>query len=86
MKKYYAREALLPRGWARDVTIAVRKGDIVEVKAGARDGGKLRLVAWRTRHAVYWVSNTLSLDLTNTEMLGIARSATRASSPSVLSR
>jgi polyisoprenyl-teichoic acid--peptidoglycan teichoic acid transferase len=50
------------------------------------DGGKLRLVAWRTRHAVYWVSNTLSLDLTNTEMLGIARSATRASSPSVLSR
>ena len=37
MKKYYAREALLPRGWARDVTIAVHKGDIVEVKAGARD-------------------------------------------------
>ena len=30
MKKYYAREALLPRGWARDVTIAVHKGDIVE--------------------------------------------------------
>jgi polyisoprenyl-teichoic acid--peptidoglycan teichoic acid transferase len=45
------------------------------------DGGKLRLVSWRTRKAVYWVSNTLSLDLGNEEMLGIARSATRVSSP-----
>ena len=41
MKKYYAREALLPQGWARDVTIAVDKGDIVEVKAGARGGERL---------------------------------------------
>jgi formimidoylglutamate deiminase len=41
MKKYYAREALLPQGWARDVTIAVHKGDIVDVKAGARDGERL---------------------------------------------
>jgi polyisoprenyl-teichoic acid--peptidoglycan teichoic acid transferase len=46
------------------------------------DGGKLRLVSWRTRKAVYWVSNTLSLDLSNEEMLGIARSVERASSPS----
>ena len=45
------------------------------------EAGKLRLVSWRTRKAVYWVSNTLSLDLSNDEMLGIARSATRASSP-----
>jgi polyisoprenyl-teichoic acid--peptidoglycan teichoic acid transferase len=45
------------------------------------EGGKIRLVSWRTRKAVYWVSNTLSLDLSNDEMLGIARSATRASSP-----
>jgi hypothetical protein len=42
------------------------------------DGGKLRLVAWPTRKAVYWVSNTLSLDLSNREMLGIASSLTRA--------
>ncbi|MGI8864343.1 MAG: LCP family protein [Solirubrobacteraceae bacterium] len=42
------------------------------------DGRKLRLVAWRTGHAVYWVSNTLSLDLTNQQMLGIAASLTRA--------
>jgi polyisoprenyl-teichoic acid--peptidoglycan teichoic acid transferase len=41
------------------------------------DGHKLRLVAWRTARAVYWVSNTLSLDLTNQQMLGIAVSLTR---------
>ena len=40
------------------------------------DGGRLRLVAWRTPRAVYWVSNTLGLALTDQEMLGIARSAT----------
>jgi hypothetical protein len=41
------------------------------------DGSKLRLVAWRTPQAVYWVSNTLSLDLTNQQMLGMASSLTR---------
>jgi hypothetical protein len=40
------------------------------------DGSHLRLVAWRTKQAVYWVSNTLSLDLTNQQMLGMAASAT----------
>jgi hypothetical protein len=38
------------------------------------DGGKLRMVAWRTPQAVYWVSNTLSLDLSNQQMLAIAGS------------
>jgi LCP family protein required for cell wall assembly len=42
------------------------------------DGGRLRLVAWRTPKGVYWVSNTLSLDLSNREMLDIAASLTRA--------
>jgi hypothetical protein len=42
------------------------------------DGGKLRMVAWQTPKAAYWVSNTLSLDLTNREMLDIAASLTRA--------
>ena len=42
------------------------------------DGSKLRLVAWRTPQGVYWVSNTLSLDLTNQQMLGIAASLARA--------
>ncbi len=42
------------------------------------DAKKLRIVAWRTPHATYWVSNTLGLALSNTEMLGIARSLTRA--------
>ena len=42
------------------------------------DGSKLRLVAWRTPQAVYWLSNTLSLDLSNDQMLGIAASLTPA--------
>jgi polyisoprenyl-teichoic acid--peptidoglycan teichoic acid transferase len=41
------------------------------------DGHKLRAVAWRGPHGVYWVSNTLTLDLTNTQMLGIASSLVR---------
>jgi len=41
------------------------------------DGRRLRAVAWRTPRAVYWVSNTLSLKLTNKQMLGTARSLTR---------
>jgi polyisoprenyl-teichoic acid--peptidoglycan teichoic acid transferase len=45
------------------------------------DGGRLRLVAWRTPKAVYWVANTLSLDLTNAQMLAIAESATPVRTP-----
>lgn len=41
MKKYYARDALLPQGWTRDVVISVEKGDIVAVDAGAKGGDKL---------------------------------------------
>jgi polyisoprenyl-teichoic acid--peptidoglycan teichoic acid transferase len=41
------------------------------------DGDRLRLVAWRTRKAVYWVSNTLLLTLNERQMLAIARSARR---------
>ena len=44
------------------------------------DGRRLRLVAWRTAKAVYWVTNTLTLDLSNDEMLEIARSARRVRS------
>jgi LCP family protein required for cell wall assembly len=43
-----------------------------------RDGNRLRFVAWRTPRAAYWVSNSLSLALSNAEMIGIARSLTRA--------
>ena len=42
------------------------------------DGRKLRLVAWKTDRASYWVSNSLSLRLTNPQMLALARSLTRA--------
>jgi LCP family protein required for cell wall assembly len=41
------------------------------------NGGHLRLVAWRTPKAVYWVSNTLSVDLSNAQMLDIAVSTRR---------
>jgi LCP family protein required for cell wall assembly len=38
------------------------------------DGDRLRLISWRTRGAVYWISNTLLQTLTNTQMVGIAQS------------
>ena len=41
------------------------------------DGRRLRLVAWKTRKAVYWVSNTLSQSLNKRQMLAIAESLTR---------
>ena len=41
------------------------------------DGAHIRLVSWHTARGVYWVSNTLSRDITNRQMLGIARSLTR---------
>jgi LCP family protein required for cell wall assembly len=37
-------------------------------------GSEVRFVAWRTDEGVYWVSNTLDLDLDRDEMLTIARS------------
>ncbi len=41
------------------------------------DGRRLRLVAWRTRRAVYWVSNTLTQSLSERQMLAIAGSLRR---------
>jgi polyisoprenyl-teichoic acid--peptidoglycan teichoic acid transferase len=38
------------------------------------EGDRLRLVAWRTPKAVYWVSNTLLQTLSERQMLAIARS------------
>ncbi len=46
-----------------------------------RDGSRIRLVAWRTPHAVYWVSNSLSMSLTNSQMLEIAGTLTRSARP-----
>ena len=40
-------------------------------------GKKIRVMAWETPKAVYWVSNTLSLELTNRQMMEIARSLQR---------
>jgi LCP family protein required for cell wall assembly len=39
------------------------------------DGDRVRLVAWRTPDAVYWVSNTLLQTLSKKQMLSIARTA-----------
>jgi hypothetical protein len=41
------------------------------------NGDRLRLVAWRSKRAAYWISNTLLQTLSAREMLGIARSLTR---------
>jgi LCP family protein required for cell wall assembly len=41
------------------------------------DGNRLRLVAWHTPRAVYWVSNSLSETLSNKQLLAIARSLGR---------
>jgi len=38
-------------------------------------GRHLRLIAWRSPHAVYWLSNTLTDSLSNREMIAIARAA-----------
>ncbi len=42
-----------------------------------RDGERVRLVAWRTPKAVYWVSNTLTQSLSSQQMVGIAASLKR---------
>jgi polyisoprenyl-teichoic acid--peptidoglycan teichoic acid transferase len=39
------------------------------------DGSHIHLVAWRKGHMVYWLTNTLLEDLSNEQMLAIARSA-----------
>jgi hypothetical protein len=39
-------------------------------------GSRLRYVAWKRKDAVYWVSNSLNLSLSNAQMLGIAGSLT----------
>ena len=42
------------------------------------NGGKLTNVAWRTGQGVYWISNTLTSDLQNSQMIAIAASLARA--------
>ena len=38
------------------------------------DGKRIRLIAWKSSKAVYWVSNTITGSLKNKEMTGIAKS------------
>lgn len=41
------------------------------------DGARLRLVAWKSKKAVYWVSNTLTADIGDAQMLEMASSLRR---------
>lgn len=41
MEKYFARDALLPEGWARDVVLSVEDGEIVALEQGAGGGQAL---------------------------------------------
>ncbi|QEC47737.1 LytR family transcriptional regulator [Baekduia soli] len=41
-----------------------------------KSGSRLRFVAWKRKDAVYWISNSLTLSLSNAQMLGIAGSLT----------
>jgi LCP family protein required for cell wall assembly len=41
------------------------------------DGRRIRLISWETPKAVYWVSNSLTQELTNKQMMDIARSLQR---------
>jgi LCP family protein required for cell wall assembly len=41
------------------------------------DGDRVRIVAWRTPQAVYWVTNTILQTLSRRQMLSIARTARR---------
>lgn len=45
-----------------------------------KSGNRLRYVAWKRKNAVYWVSNSLTLGLSNAQMLGIAGSLTHLGS------
>jgi hypothetical protein len=53
-------------------TLTVRGRKLQLFKAGSR----LRYVAWKRKDAVYWVSNSLQMTLSNAQMLAIASSLT----------
>jgi LCP family protein required for cell wall assembly len=40
-----------------------------------KDGDRIRLVAWQTKDATYWVSNTLQQSISKRDMIDIARNA-----------
>ena len=41
------------------------------------DGNKLRMVAWKTPHAAYWVSNSIGKKISNSKLVSIAGSLER---------
>jgi hypothetical protein len=39
------------------------------------DGSHIQVIGWRSGNALYWLTNTLLVELTNAQMVAIARSA-----------
>jgi polyisoprenyl-teichoic acid--peptidoglycan teichoic acid transferase len=76
--EYYGVQGLR---W-RDPPILARPSETRKI--GGREyllfysGDRLRLVGWKTKRGSYWVSNTLLQTLSQGEMLGVARSLTKA--------
>jgi hypothetical protein len=54
---------------ARTQTIAGRDYRMVD------DGSHIHVIGWRSGNVLYWVSNTLLEELTNAQMIAIAKSA-----------
>ncbi len=65
------KDAPILRGTHSSVT---RRGRTLQVYKAA---SRTKLVAWQTDQGAYWVSNSLSLALTNSQMLDIAASLTK---------
>ena len=54
---------------ARTQVIGGRSYELVD------DGAHIHVVGWRSGHVLYWVTNTLLEELSNAQMLAIAKSA-----------
>ncbi len=71
---YYGIQGM---GWKNAPILAAPHKDVVVDRRTFSvylDGSKTAMVAWKTAHAVYYVHNTLTHDLTRSQMLAIARS------------
>jgi LCP family protein required for cell wall assembly len=73
---YYGIQGM---GWRNPPLLAAPHQNVVVARRHLQvfpDGSKVGQVVWRTGHALYYVHNTLTRDLTRGQMLAIARSLT----------
>ena len=69
-----------PGGTRRSSTTRTRRARSAAASCSLfYDGTSSRLVAWQTRRGVYWVTNTLTETIPNSQMVAIAASLTRRS-------